>query len=537
MKRSRLVVTGILLAAAHLLLGYVAVRSLSATFDEPMHVAAGYSYWARGDMRMDPNNPPLAKLLVSAPMLASRVRVAWNTREWEGAYHYAFGERLLYWNGNDGDSILAGARLTVLLLSTALLLLLWRWSAGKWGEAAGLATAAVYAASPSVLAHASLATNDLIACFFATAGLLACVEFAESGDPGAAAAAGLAAAAATLSKYSGVLLVPVYALVLCGRVPRGRLLTFAKRAGAPWLAVLGVYFGAYPNAWAGFATRVWQVAAGTHPVFVLGRVYPSGWPGTYAVALLTKSTPVELAILAWGAWTWRSRKAAADRAPWALLVVYFLAASASHKQIGLRYMLPVYPALALIAGSLVGPAAAARGRRLAFLLAAGQLASAVLAAPDDLAYFNAFCGGSSRGYRLLRDSNLDWGQDLKKLSAYLRAEGEPEVILSYFGSASPEYHGVLAQSAGSTNAVMRLHVNTPNPTRELFVISASNLNGPLGWVAERPALARVGSTLFVYDVTDDGPFHERLSSFYVAEGDKLLAERESARARALSKKE
>lgn len=537
--------TAVLLAAGHLVLGWSAVRTLSATFDEPMHVAAGYTYWLRGDMRLDPNNPPLAKMLIAAPLLARAIAVPWETKEWLGGFHYVFGERLLYWSGNDADALLANARLVNLLLSSALLLILWRWSAGKWGAPGAFAAAAVYAASPAILAHASLATNDFTACFFALLGTLACVEFVERRERAAALAAGLAAAAAALSKYSGVLLCAVYAGILLSDA-RGRrraaLAEFARWAGLPWLAVVGAYLVLYEGAWAGFTARAWQVAAGAHPVFVLGDIHPSGWLGTYAVAVLSKSTPFELAALAAGGYMWRKQRAAAQRAPWILLLVYLAAATLSRKQIGLRYVLPMYPAIALIAGQLTAAASAERKKWLAGAFAAGQAVSALLVAPDFLAYFNSLSGGAARGHLLLGDSNLDWGQDLKRLGVYLRAEGSPEVILSYFGSASPEYYGIAAQNAGSSNAITRLRVNSARPARELFVISATNLQGTyaqgrdLRWSALRPPLARVGPSLFVYDVTADADFHQRLAEYYAAGGEALLEGREKARWRLLSQK-
>lgn len=542
---SRALIAAVLLAAGHLVLGWSAVRALSATFDEPMHVSAGYTYWLRGDMRLDPNNPPLAKMLLAAPLLARAIAVPWETREWLGGFHYAFGERLLYWNGNDADALLESARLVNLFLSAALLLILWRWSAQRWGEEAGFAAAAVYAASPSILAHAGLATNDFTACFFALLGTLACVEFAERGERQAAAAAGLAAAAAALSKYSAVLLCAVYLGVLLsdarGRT-RARLVEFARWAGLPWLAVVGAFLLLHPGACEAFALRVHQVAAGVHPIFALGRIYPAGWVGTYAVVLLAKSAPVELAALAAGAVLCRRQRTAAARAPWILLLVYFAAATLSRKQIGLRYVLPAYPAIALIAGGLVALAPSSRRKWLAAAAAACQLGAALLVAPDYLAYFNGPSGGPARGHLLLGDSNLDWGQDLKKLSLYLRGEGAPEVILSYFGSASPEYHGIAAQNAGSSNTIARLRVNSARPGRELFVISATNLQGTyaagrdLRWAAERPLLARVGPSLFVYDVTADADFHRRLAAFYAAGGERLLERREAARWRQLSEK-
>src|SRR5215813_12819993 len=41
----------------------LALPRLSATLDEVPHLASGYSYWKTWDFRMNPEHPPLAKLL------------------------------------------------------------------------------------------------------------------------------------------------------------------------------------------------------------------------------------------------------------------------------------------------------------------------------------------------------------------------------------------------------------------------------------------------------------------------------------------
>ncbi len=527
-----------LILTGHAMLSWRAINNLSATFDEPMHVAAGYSYWARGDMRLDPNNPPLAKMLLTAPLLIQPASASWTTREWQGGFHYAFGERFFYWSGNDADAMLASARSVNLMLSLLLLVAIWRWSAQKWGEWPSVAACAVAAASPTLLAHASLATNDMSACLFAVAGILACADFVEKGQRQSALAAGLCAAAGMLSKYSAILLVFVYLGILMSDV-RGRrramLLEFARWAALPWLVIMGAYVVLFPDAWSGFSLRLWQVYGGFHPVFVLGRNYPTGWLGTYALAMLVKSTPVELGVLAVGFYSWKKQKTAGERAPWILAGTYLLAATFSHKQIGLRYVLPIYPAIALIAGRLVALAIPRRRAWLTLVLAVGQGLSAFEVAPEFLGYFNGFAGGMKGGYRLLGDSNLDWGQDLKMLGAYLRAQGPAEVILSYFGTAAPDHYGIFAQHAGSTNSITRLRANSNQPARELYVVSATHLQGTyaqgrdLRWVVDRPLLARVGAGLFVYDVTRDVEFHRRLADYYAAGGESALAEHERVR--------
>ncbi|MYB95856.1 hypothetical protein F4054_10645 [Candidatus Poribacteria bacterium] len=64
---------------------------------------------------------------------------------------------------------------------------------------------------------------------------------------------------------------------------------------------------------------------------------------------------------------------------------------------------------------------------------------------DPLAYFNEFAGGSKNGYKHLLDSNLDWGQDLPLLAAYLEERENQEVWLQYFGTLPPSFYDIDSQ--------------------------------------------------------------------------------------------
>src|ERR1700758_4516768 len=48
---------------------YLSVGTESETFDEPAHLYAGYAYWLRGDFGVNPEHPPLPKLLAALPAL------------------------------------------------------------------------------------------------------------------------------------------------------------------------------------------------------------------------------------------------------------------------------------------------------------------------------------------------------------------------------------------------------------------------------------------------------------------------------------
>src|ERR1051325_11028407 len=92
-----------------------ALPKLSATTDEPVHLAAGYSYWTMRDFRMNPEHPPLAKLLAALPVLGLHPKLDVSQQGWRAASEYDFGVRFLY--GNDADQLLFWSRLAMVMLA------------------------------------------------------------------------------------------------------------------------------------------------------------------------------------------------------------------------------------------------------------------------------------------------------------------------------------------------------------------------------------------------------------------------------------
>jgi hypothetical protein len=106
--------------------------------------------------------------------------------------------------------------------------------------------------------------------------------------------------------------------------------------------------------------------------------------------------------------------------------------------------MPVF--LAVVAGTVV----AIRFRwahAVAAVLVAFVAVSSVRTFPFYLPYSNEAFGGTSHTHLNLHDSNVDWGQDLPRLSGRLRERypGEP-VWLVYKGSGVPAYYGISARN-------------------------------------------------------------------------------------------
>src|SRR5207237_10204804 len=108
-------------AAALLLLAFwlqmfLALPKLSATSDEVAHLPAGYTYWTTRDFRLNPEHPPLAKLLAALPLLALHPRFDTSDQSWKNAIEDAFAFKFLY--GNDADRLLFWSRITIVLIAT-----------------------------------------------------------------------------------------------------------------------------------------------------------------------------------------------------------------------------------------------------------------------------------------------------------------------------------------------------------------------------------------------------------------------------------
>jgi hypothetical protein len=185
-----------------------------------------------------------------------------------------------------------------------------------------------------------------------------------------------------------------------------------------------------------------------HLAYFLGHASTSGWWYFYLVALAVK-TPIPLLAAGPCGLAWLARDGWRRRDSWGLapavivLVVLVFASAFSRINIGIRHILIVYPFLALGGAYLTVRAwqalARLRARRTAQALralliglTAWQLSTLWTAYPDYLPYFNEAVAHPAQ---VLVDSDLDWGQDLKRLEQSAQRLGIRRLSLAYRGTA------------------------------------------------------------------------------------------------------
>jgi hypothetical protein len=133
-----------------------AVRQ-TPTIDEPVYVATATDYLREHRVRYNPEHPPLGKLLIEAGVAAADPHYDASFTGTQGDV----GRHLLYESGNDPGRLMLWARLPVIALTLLFGLVAFAFAREVAGTAGGLVALALYAFSPDLIAHGSLATLDV----------------------------------------------------------------------------------------------------------------------------------------------------------------------------------------------------------------------------------------------------------------------------------------------------------------------------------------------------------------------------------------
>ena len=538
--KARAVVAVLLLAVAAQVV--LSMMQESATSDEVPHLAAGYTYLKTGDYRLNYEHPPLVKMIAALPLLALDLDLNLEHPSWENRHEWSFGEGFINRNKVPAKTIIFWGRVPMVLLALMLGLLVYKWASEIYGVKAGLIALFLYAFCPNILGNAPLVTLDVGNTLFMVLSLYTFYHFLRRPRALSAVLAGCALGLALSSKMTSLNLLPIYFILTVifllkrevpGTSPRRLILGGGLVIGLAAVVILLAYRVTSVHYYLDSVRYfVKDVGSGGRPAFLFGHYSTNGWYYYFLAAMLVK-TPIPSLILIGVAVVLLARRRRVSFSEYCLLVpvVFFLSvASLSRLQLGLRYILQIYPFLFIFTGGMIAGLVFEKTSRRRFapivvgVLLVWYCAGTLRTFPHYLAYFNELVGGPKNGYKCLLDSNLDWGQDLPSLAKFLQEEGSPEVILSFFGTAWPKTYGITYQDFYSYNLSSRRedHINSPMPSRELFVISANSLQclyypdkTLYDWLKQRKPLAVVGYTLFVYDITNDADAQTRLGAMYL----------------------
>lgn len=204
----------ICLAAFSLLL-YAAYGD-SAITDELAHIPAGYGYVHDLDYRLNPEHPPLIKALAALPLLFSNPNFPTESSTWKTDVNgqWEMGAEFLYQSGNDANQIVRVARIAPILLTVLLIILIYLWSRELLGDSWALLPTFIFALSPTVLAHGHYVTTDVGAALGVVLATYSFLKFLYEPSRRHLIYAGITFGIAEIAKFSTVLLLPYFAILL-----------------------------------------------------------------------------------------------------------------------------------------------------------------------------------------------------------------------------------------------------------------------------------------------------------------------------------
>jgi Dolichyl-phosphate-mannose-protein mannosyltransferase len=495
----------------------------TATYDEPLHVAAGMAWLDRGIYPYDQKHPPLARV---ADALALYLDGYHSERHQDIQVE---GNAILNQRAAPRRAI-ALARAGVLPFLVLAILVVFVWARALGGDMAGLVAVVAFTAVPPVLAHSGLATNDAAAMATTALGLFALVRWLE--HPSRAMTIGLGAAVglAVLVKMSALVFLPaaVTAIVAYWLTGNSRSPSqYARRAAAAALIACFTVWGGYRFSTGPVHTvaarlpmpvrslccpapefargliQLRQTNAHSRRSYLLGRASFGGRWEFFPVALAVK-TPLPFLLLAGLGGIALARLSRSDRlaaAPVIAAAAVLVTAMPANLNIGLRHILPIYPMLGVCAGVGIDSLWKGRDRRPIKRLLAGGLTGwlvleSIAAHPDYLTYFNQLAGRHPE--QVLVDSDLDWGQDLGRMVDTLRARKIEHVWITYHGTVDLSTQGLPPFTVLKPDTVVTGWI-----AASIYKIQLGEHGGDLSgfaWLRRYTPVARAGHSMLLYHI-------------------------------------
>lgn len=512
------------------------IRTQSLTYDEPVHIAEGLNAWRYGRFEQYNDHPPLARLWCTLPLI---------DQKWQVEIQQLPDSFRVNRVAPDPVSLAWRARAMNVLLGLALAWLVWRAADRLFSRTAANFALALFAFSPALIAHFPIATTDGAATLFVFSTTWALVRWRREPTWQKTLGLGLLLGLMLLAKFSTA---PMFVLAVLWMLPLAPDKVILSPTRWNWGKTAAAMLLAFVMVWAGYFFHVahltvrdgtltatfpnWSqpivkpvrgsnysvlVPAGEYvegfrelvrhnrqgqPAFFLGEVSShGGWKLYYPVVILLKWPTIVLGLALTGLALALRRKLGIPTDLWIMAsfpALYLAMAIFARFNLGERHVLPMYPFAILFAAAVWEWARHKRaGVALLILLAVLNAADALRYAPGYLSYFTPFVR-PAESYRLLTDSNLDWGQGLLALRDYqLKHPGE-RISLSYFGSVDPQAYGIQSDFFGGHK-----HVS------DTVIVSATNLSGQYlaeperyRWLLEQKPVTILDHSLYVFRVSE-----------------------------------
>jgi hypothetical protein len=482
----------IVLIAVGMLRSSWATRLDGFTIDEPWHITAGVAYFRTGEYYLNPEHPPLVKLVAALGVPQSMFRFVEPSGLLDKDTERNFVQVTMY-QRNDADLVQARVRRSLYLFN-GLLLLFFVWTVFRVaGQTVALGALTFLLIDPTISAHWPVVMTDLPVALLSVTSVLLLVRLLRDWSLINLGSLSLALGLTLSAKHSGAITFGFVALVGSAvlvwkyrgnwRMALRRLAMFAAVVGCAVAILWGIYgFRYYEShsdqekfnrplnakiddvrspAWRFVLTRFAQYRVLPRPYIwgfadiirtgMEGRAYstlafgrltfmerrPSIFPGYILVKL-----PIALTVLAlfgcMSVFLRNSSKADKQLACILLLLAGFLLiilAYSNAEWAGVRHAMIVCVVMAVMAGFGVRTLLGSRAKLVGQAALIATLAACVpaLAVVRPWEYHNVLGGGTKNAYRYFRNDGVDVGQRDKEIAAYCKTELEPRGEVPWVG--------------------------------------------------------------------------------------------------------
>ncbi len=550
----------VLLLLFQLSLQLYLAKTDSQTSDEAVHLSAGYSYLKYKDFRFNPEHPPLVKMLAALPLFALSVNDAPavnGLRQRASNFLYdnwrenrQYGEDLLYRSGNDADKVLFWARVLPTLLTIGLGVTVYAISVYLFGWLAGLLSLGLYVFDPSVAAHGHLVTTDIAAAFGFVGTLFLLWLFLLRPSWLRALVFGVVLGLAFLTKFTTIILLPIILVILAWwhfsrqdkdfRLGKAIAMLAVGGLGAWFIIIAGYFFTITPmpkpdsiisaiDAANGYVSVVSTASRHLidsgykviqplllprdyfkgldyvlthtktgHSAYLLGQYSRTGWWYYFPLVFLLKTSLIALVVIGLAIiLSLRKKNQKAESSYWLLAAaLYLIIAMTSRADLGVRHILPIYPMLYIATGSLMQIIENRYGYKLLFTTLVLGAFTILTTHPFYMSYFNPLGGGSWNGYKVVADSNVDWGQDLKRIKRYVENYSvdkydlkKPYIVYSWAGDGALDYYGLERRPTQNLSL---------DKTGYIIISSAMLQTQEYRWVQSEQLVDKLTPSVFVY---------------------------------------
>jgi hypothetical protein len=505
------------------------IKSLSPTYDEPLHLMQGYTYLKTGSMQIvSPfDQPMLAKIIpaISLLFLKPQPLVFTTHNYYYNRQRYSFANLMLYYNNNDAEKMLNLGRRINIIVSIIFLWIFFYITNKTFGEQNAVFVSLLYIFNTTITAHSCLVTQDLLCYMFYFLGIFSFYQFLQHKNIKSNFVCGLMTGLLMVSKYTVVVLLFTYFCILLYflYVRKINIKNFIQFFILQILCILIIGLIVYRQHIGLLFNGLYKVIENLQQgrsTFFFGKHSTTGFR-LYFIVLFFLKTEIPLliifvvALIKFFIKIFKKEYSELDLVFIPAVIIFLVIASFSKTQIGHRHILPIYPILIFYSSTLATDKKFSLAYYFLVLLC---ILSSIKTHPYYLSYFNEFIGGNKNGWKYLTDSNIDWGQGLKQLSLWIKKNKDVDdrgIYLSYFGVADPHYYGIKYRPVGIISNLTQQEragddIIKNNLKRIVVAVSVTNLQSTyyknktiFNFLKEIVPVYRAADSIFVYDITEN----------------------------------